>query len=167
MSLICSFDKTKNRRKFYKEKDAFYHKVRDHCHNIGKFRGAAQSICNLRYKAPKKIIIVFHNGSTYDYHFIIKQLLAEDFQDTEKYITFSESIKEDDNSKKITYKLKFINSYRFMNNDLSNLVDNLSEINKKECPECRGNVNLSDLKMIDYIINAKNVKKDVLCQKMD
>ena len=25
-----------------------------------------------------------------------------------------------------------------MNNDLSNLVDNLSEINKKECPECRG-----------------------------
>ena len=129
MSLICSFDKTKNRRKFYKEKDAFYHKVRDHCHNIGKFRGAAQSICNLRYKAPKKIIIVFHNGSTYDYHFIIKQLLAEDFQDTEKYITFSESIKEDDNSKKITYKLKFINSYRFMNNDLSNLVDNLSEIN--------------------------------------
>ena len=145
MSLICSFDKTKNRRKFYKEKDAFYHKVRDHCHNIGKFRGAAQSICNLRYKAPKKIIIVFHNGSTYDYHFIIKQL-AEDFkgqfeclgENTEKYITFSVPIKEDDNSKKITYKLKFIDSYRFMNNDLSNLVDNLSEINKKECPECRG-----------------------------
>ena len=132
MSLICSFDKTKTRRKFYKEKDAFYHKVRDHCHNIGKFRGAAQSICNLRYKAPKKIIIVFHNGSTYDYHFIIKQLLAEDFQDTEKYITFSESIKEDDNSKKITYKLKFIDSYRFMQSKLSDLVDNLSEINKKE-----------------------------------
>ena len=30
------------------------HKVRDHCHYTGKFRGAAQNICNLRYKTPKK-----------------------------------------------------------------------------------------------------------------
>ena len=45
-----------------------------------KFRGAAHSICNLIYKVPKKIPIVFHNGSTYDYHFIIKQL-AEEFKD--------------------------------------------------------------------------------------
>ena len=29
------------------------------------------------------------------------------------------------------YKLKFINSYRFMQNSLSSLVDNLSEIDKK------------------------------------
>ena len=47
-----------------------YHKVRDHCHYAGKFRGAAHNICNLRYNAPKKIPIVFHNG----YHFIIKKL---------------------------------------------------------------------------------------------
>ena len=47
-------------------------KVRDHCHYTGKFRGAAHSICNLRYKIPKEIPVVFHNGSTYDYHFIIK-----------------------------------------------------------------------------------------------
>ena len=51
-----------------------YHKVRDHCHYTGKFRGAAYNICNLRYKTPKEITIVFHNGSTYDYHFIINQL---------------------------------------------------------------------------------------------
>ena len=30
-----------------------YHKVRDHCHYTGRFRGAAHNICNLRYKAPK------------------------------------------------------------------------------------------------------------------
>ena len=47
------------------DKNAFklYHKVRDHCHYTGKFRRAARSICNLRYKTPKEIPVVFHNGS--------------------------------------------------------------------------------------------------------
>ena len=49
-------------------------KVRDHCHYTGKYRGAAHNICNLRYKVPKEIPVVFLNGSTYDYHFIIKEL---------------------------------------------------------------------------------------------
>ena len=39
-------------------------KVRDHCHYTGKYRGAAHSICNLRYKIPREIPVVFHNGST-------------------------------------------------------------------------------------------------------
>ena len=56
-----------------------YHKVRDHCHYTGKYIGAARSICNLRYKTPKEIPVVFHNGFTYDYHFIIKEL-AEEFE---------------------------------------------------------------------------------------
>ena len=105
----------------------------------GKFREAAHSICNLRYKVPNEIPVVIHNGSTYDYHFIIKQL-AKEFkgqfkclgENTEKYITFSVPIKKDDNSKKITYKLKFIDSYRFMQSKLSDLVDNLSGIFNKE-----------------------------------
>ena len=49
-------------------------KVRAHCHYTGKFRGAAHSIFNLRLKTPKKILVVLHNGSRYDYHFIINQL---------------------------------------------------------------------------------------------
>ena len=32
-----------------------YHKIRDHCHYTGKYRGAAQSLCNLRYKTSKEI----------------------------------------------------------------------------------------------------------------
>ena len=56
-----------------------YHKVKDHCHFTGKYRGAAHDICNLRHKIPKEILVVFHNGSTYDYHFIIKEL-AEEFE---------------------------------------------------------------------------------------
>ena len=93
-----------------------YHKVRDHCHYTGKFIGAAHNICNLRYHVPKKIPIVFHHGSTYDYHFVINKL-AEEFkgefeclgENTEKYITFSVPLKKENyNGEIITYKLKFI-----------------------------------------------------------
>ena len=56
-----------------------FHKVRDHCDYTGKYRGAVHDIYNLRHKIPKEIPVVFHNGSTYDYHFIIKEL-AEEFE---------------------------------------------------------------------------------------
>ena len=36
------------------------HKVRDHCHNTGKSRVAAHEICNLKYKTPKEIPVLFH-----------------------------------------------------------------------------------------------------------
>ena len=54
-----------------------YHKVRDHCHHTGKYRGAANNICNLRHKAPEKIPVIFHYDSTYAYHFIIKDIAKE------------------------------------------------------------------------------------------
>ena len=117
-----------------------YYKVKDHCHYTGKYRGAAHNICNLRYETPKEIPVVLHNGSIYDYHFIIKEI-AEEFEgefeclgeNTEKYITFSVPIKKeirekdkDGNDKiiKISYKIKFIDSFRFTSTSLSNLVDN-------------------------------------------
>ena len=117
-----------------------HHKVRDNCHYTGKCRGAAHNICNLRYRISKELPIVIHNGSTYDYHLIMKEL-AEEFErsfecsgeNTKKYITFSVPIKKQlDNGKTITYKVKFIDSYRFMSRSSSNLVDNLSDINCKK-----------------------------------
>ena len=49
-------------------------------------------------------------------------------------IYFSLTIKKElDNNETITYKLKFVDSFRFMSTSLSSLVDNLSEIYKKEC----------------------------------
>ena len=56
----------------------------------------------------------------------------------EKYITFSVPIeKECENGKIITYKLKFIDSFRFMSTSLSELVDNTSGIFKSiECKSC-------------------------------
>ena len=135
---ICEkeFCTDKNNKKEFKS----YCKVRDHCHYTGKYRGAAHSSCNLRYKIPKEIPVIFHNGSTYDYHFIIKEL-AKEFEgnfecleeSTEKYITLSVPIKkEHDNGKTTIYKLEFIDSFRFMSSLLSSLVNNLSVINKKE-----------------------------------
>ena len=74
-------------------------KVRDHCHYTGKFRGAAHSICNLRYKVPKEIPVVAYNVA-YGHHFIINQL-GKQFrgqfkcigENDEKCITFSAPIK--------------------------------------------------------------------------
>ena len=67
-------------------------KVRDHCHFTGKNRGAAHNKRNMKYKIIKDIPIIFHNGSTYDYHLIIKELVKEfkgEFvclgENTEKY----------------------------------------------------------------------------------
>ena len=67
---------------------------------MGKLRGSAHSICNLRYKVQQEIPVIIYHGSKYDYHFIIKEL-AEEFkgqfeclgENTEKYITFSIPIK--------------------------------------------------------------------------
>ena len=91
---ICT---DKNNKKEFKR----MYKVRDHFHHTGKFRGAADSSCNLNYKITKEIPVVFHNGSTYDYHFIIKQLVKKvkgNFdclgENTEKYITYSVPIKK-------------------------------------------------------------------------
>ena len=60
-----------------KTKFKLYQKVRNHCHYTGKCRGAAHSICNLKYKVPLEIPLKIHNGSKYDYHFIIRELAEE------------------------------------------------------------------------------------------
>ena len=107
---ICKkeFDKNDNN-------DKKQQKVRDHCHYTGKYRGAAHNICNLRYKVPKEIPVVFYNGSTYGYHFINNELVEEfkgNFEclgeNTEKYITFSVPIKKKIENKdiEITYNIK-------------------------------------------------------------
>ena len=87
----------------------------------------------LIHKVPKDIPILIHYASD-DTHFIINQL-AEEFKDKlncigenmEKYITFSAPIKKKcDDGKIIAYKLRFIDSFRFLLTSLSGLVDNMS-----------------------------------------
>ena len=64
---ICYIYKEKFGNKCFEDK-------KYHCHYTGEYRGAAHSICNLKYSVPKTIPIAFHSGSNYDYHFIIKEL---------------------------------------------------------------------------------------------
>ena len=140
------------------------YKVIDHCHYTGKYRGAAHNICNLRYKIPKEIPIAFHNGSTYDYHFIIKELVKEfegNFEclgeNTEKYIAFSALLKKKIENKniEITYKIKFIDTYKFISTSLSKLVDNLPEgLHNNKCLNCKS--------CLDYI-KTKNKKLILKC----
>ena len=131
-------------------KDLDSDKVKDYCYFTGKYRGAAHNTCNLKYKIQKNIPVIFHNGSTYDYHFIIRELASEfdgNFEclgeNIEKYITFSVPIKKRIENKNIdiTYKIKFIDSFRFMATSLSKLVDNLTEnIHNDKCIKFMSNL---------------------------
>ena len=64
-------------------------------------------------------------------------------KNTEKYITFSVPIKKkiDNKNIDITYKIKFIDSFRFMATSLSKLVDNLTDnIHNGKCIKCKSNL---------------------------
>ena len=112
------------------------------------------------YNTPRETPVVFHNDTNYDYHFIIKGL-AEEFkgnfeclgENKEKYITFSVPIKiESNNDQTIIYRIKFIDSFRFMSTYLSTLVDNLSNRihDKYKCDSCGSN--------LEYIRRKKSGK---------
>ena len=74
----------------------------DNSHYTEEYRGAAHCICNSKYGVPEKIYIVFHNGSSQDYHFIIRKL-EEEFEKpficvveyTKKYIIFTIPIEKE------------------------------------------------------------------------
>ena len=106
---------------------------------------------------PNEIPVVFHNGSNYNYHFIIRELANEvegQFEclgeNTENYKSFSVTTEKEvtkfdkegnENIIILSYKIKFINSARFMGSLLSNLVDNLAftnsqRIHKIKCKDC-------------------------------
>ena len=114
-------------------------KVRDHCHFTGQYRGAAHNKCNLMCKKPKVLPVIFHNLQGYDAHLFIKQLARlkgklDCIPSTEeKYISFSKSIKVDeyyshklDKMMDINFEIRFLDSFKFLQTSLANLVSNLS-----------------------------------------
>ena len=129
---IC-FKKLKNNN------DISYRKVRDHCYYSGLYRGAAHSSCNLIYKIPNYIPVIFHNLAGYDAHLFIKELaryttnIGVIAKNAENYISFSINIEVDKytdkagNEKSKELELRFIDSFKFMSSSLDSLVNNLAK----------------------------------------
>ena len=98
-------------------------KVKDHCHFTGKFRGAANSQCNLNYKITKKryrLPIVFHNLCGYDAHLIFQKIKRKHDKinvipnNSERYISFHVG------------GLKFLDSMQFLSHGLDKFAEQLS-----------------------------------------
>ena len=115
-------------------------KVRDHCHYTGRYCGPACNSSNLKYRKPKFIPVFFHNLSGYDSHLFIKKLGSPDEKENmdcipnneEKYISFSKNIrvgqykdKKTGELKDKTFKIRFLDSFKFLPASLGTLVNNL------------------------------------------
>ncbi|RYE18301.1 MAG: hypothetical protein EOP45_14355 [Sphingobacteriaceae bacterium] len=98
-------------------------KVRDHSHLTGHYRGAAHNACNLNYKEPRHIPVIFHNLTNYDAHFIIKALAKTPGsiqvipQNEERYISFTKTVPSS-NKYSNSVRLRFIDSFQFMASSL-------------------------------------------------
>ena len=118
-------------------------KVRDHCHYTGLYRGPTHLLCNLRYKIPSYIPVVFHNLSGYDAHLFIRELGAHTSdmgmiaKNKEDYISFSikcpvdSYIDKNGEEKDKLIELRFIDSFKFMSSSLDSLTKNLVRGGKK------------------------------------
>ena len=118
-------------------------KVKDHCHYTGLYRGHAHSSCNLRYKIPSYIPVVFHNLSGYDAHLFIRELgghtsdMEVITKNKEDYISFSIKVPVDSyidkngEEKNKLIELRFIDSFKFMSSSLDSLTKNLVRGGKK------------------------------------
>ena len=88
----------------------------------------------------------------------------------EKYITFSVPIKKEitkkekngnDKLTKISYKIKFIDSYRFMSTSLSNLFSNLSKgLHNDRCIDCKSCLDYMTTKDEQLIFRCFRCKKN-------
>ena len=67
-----------------------------------------------------------------------------------------------ENDVEITYKLKFIDSYRFMSTLSSNLVDNLSGVYDKECKKC---MERKKIRLSCEFVGFKNGRLNYKCKE--
>lgn len=129
-------------------------KVHDHCHLTGEFRGAAHNECNINYKLDKTVPFVFHNLGNYDLHLMIREL-GKWFGNIdvlpinkEKYISLTKHVYID---KKKSIKLRFIDSFRFLNRSLDTLVSNLDRSQFKNTNE--------------IFVNSNDIQKELIFRK--
>ena len=164
------------------EKTGHIFKARDHCHFTGEYRGAAHFDCNLKCRKPLILPVIFHNLQGYDSHLFIKQLakisggLSCIPSTEEKYITFSKKIKVGEYlSKKkgkifpIKFEIRFIDSFKFLQTSLANLVSNLQPTDFKNLNRViKENTSLLTRKgcyPYDYVSSIEKLKETKLPSK--
>ena len=169
-------------QKLFEQEDAIPR--RDHCHFTGQYRGAAHNSCNLQCRKPMILPVIFHNLQGYDAHLFIKQLSTLPGElncipsTEEKYISFSKKIKVDEYKSKRTgenvslyFEIRFIDSFKFLQTSLANLVKNLQPedfINTKEI--IKDNVELLLRKGVfpyDYVSSIEKLSETQLPPKKE
>ena len=156
-------------------------RVRDHCHFTGKYRGAAHNKCNLMCRKPRILPVIFHNLQGYDSHLFIKELAKIDGKldcipsTEEKYISFSKHIKVGEYKHingdiyPVTFEIRFLDSYKFLQSSLGNLVLNLSEEDFHNTrSEFKSNIELLTRKGVypyDYISSLDKLSETCLPPK--
>ena len=124
------------------------HKVRDHCHFTGKFRGVLHNACNLRAKRVWRIPIFLHNLSSFDSHLFVKEL--SDNGDTnvnaipeneQRYISFQKDryfkvakMGGDEFTRAVS--LVFVDSVRHLQSSLDRLVSYLPKSEFNNMSKC-------------------------------
>lgn len=99
-------------------------KQRDHNHFSGQFLGAACLYCNLQRRRPHKLPIFLHNGSKYDFHFIIRALNQKNVGRI-KILPYN-----GEHFRTIEFKgFQFLDSIAFLQASLDQLSDDLSKTN--------------------------------------
>ena len=115
------------------EKTGEIFKVRDHCHFTGKYRGAAHNQCNLNCRKPLILPVVFHNLQGYDSHLFIKQLakVSGDLSCIPSTEVGEYNSRKKGVTLQIKFEIRFIDSFKFLQTSLANLVSNLQPIDFK------------------------------------
>ena len=68
-----------------------------------------------------------------------------------------------DNSKSFTYKIKFIDSFRFMSSSLSSLVDNLSDrLHNDKCKDCNSYLDYTKIEDNKLILKCFECEKKAI-----
>ena len=175
-----SFDKAETCHICQKELQS--DKVRDHCHFTGQYRGAAHNSCNLQCRKPMILPVIFHNLQGYDAHLFIKKLSCIPGElncipsTEEKCISFSKKIKVDEYKSRKTgetvslyFEIRFIDSFKFLQTSLANLVGNLQSDDFHNTKEImKENVDLLTRKGVypyDYVSSIEKLAETQLPPK--
>ena len=117
---------TKKERKKMSFTDKRGHKVRDHCHWTGEYKGAAHNHCNWSRQHRKQIPVYFHNLTNYDLHYLAQSIhTVSDLKEpsvlaksSEKWMSLKVGFDD------VEHVIKFFDTLNFLPGSLAKLTQN-------------------------------------------